>query len=209
MRPKLILVCGPWGSGTSVVAGVVMRLGGKGYGPFFRTSDERTPNSFELAPFRDTILSLASEETLALKPGAEKLAAASLEAFKDRLMRGEFGAYNPDAPIVLKCPLSALLIPEICAAFDTRLIYVVRPIQEIENSRIRRQWTPQLGAAGANLIYTRMFGLYIDHTFPTLFLRYRELLANASFEIDRIAAFCELRPHDAMREVARDLVRTT
>ena len=51
-------------------------------------------------------------------------------------------------PLFLKYPPSALLIPEICKVFATRLVYVLRPMQAIEATCERRNWAPQFGAAG-------------------------------------------------------------
>jgi hypothetical protein len=44
---KLILVTGPWSSGTTAVAGMLHEMGLNGIAPFFQTNDERTKNSFE------------------------------------------------------------------------------------------------------------------------------------------------------------------
>ena len=54
-RLKVILVCGPFGSGTSVVAGLLDRMGAFGLGPYFETDDPKTANSYESVPFRETI----------------------------------------------------------------------------------------------------------------------------------------------------------
>jgi hypothetical protein len=49
---KLILVCGPFGSGTTAVAGVLAGLGLPGIEPYFVSNDEHTPNTFESIAFR-------------------------------------------------------------------------------------------------------------------------------------------------------------
>ena len=140
---KLLLVCGPFGSGTTAVSGLLARLGAIGFGPYYQPADERTPDSHELIAFRDLMLTLASEETTTLKPGADVKAAP--EIFRDRIANQEFGAYDSSAgiPIFLKHPLAALIIPQICAVFETRLIYLVRPVRDIEASRRRRKWGAQ------------------------------------------------------------------
>jgi hypothetical protein len=107
---KLLLVCGPFGSGTTAAAGLVARLGAIGFGPYYQPTDERTPNSHELIAFRDLMLTLASEETTTLLPGADVKTA--LEIFRDRITNREFGAYDSSAgiPIFLKHPLAALIV---------------------------------------------------------------------------------------------------
>ena len=65
---KLLLVCGPFGSGTTAVAGLLANMGAVGPCPYHRTNDPRTPNSYELVAFRELVVALVSEETMLLKP---------------------------------------------------------------------------------------------------------------------------------------------
>ena len=188
-KPELVLVCGPWSSGTSAVAGLLANLGLDGLQPYFRTSDEKTRNSYESIPFRELIASLASEESAALT-AAPVTVAARLRDFRSAIAAGEFGprVLGAGKPIFLKYPLSAALIPPICATFNTRLVYVLRPMKEIEATRVRRGWPAHQGAAGAQRIYSHMFGALVEQRVPTMIVRYPEL-------VERPA------------EIARDLLR--
>jgi hypothetical protein len=200
---KLLLVCGPFGSGTTAVAGLLARLGAIGFGPYYRPTDERTPDSHELVAFRELILTLASEQTTTLLPGADIKTA--LERFRDRIAHQELGPYDESAaiPIFLKHPLSALIIPQICAAFETRLIYLVRPVRDIEASRRRRKWGAQYGAKAAGIIYSHMFNALINHSFPTTIVRYAELINSPLEHTRKLAAFAGLKSDaDATREAA-------
>jgi Sulfotransferase domain len=200
---KLLLVCGPFGSGTTAVAGLLARLGAIGFGPYYRPADERTPDSHELIAFRDLMLTLASEETTTLLPGADVKTA--LDRFRDRIANQELGAYDDGAAIsiFLKHPLAALIIPQICAAFETRLIYLVRPVRDIEASRRRRKWGAQYGAKAAGIIYSHMFNALINHAYPTTIVRYAELIERPLEHARRLAAFAGLKGDaDVMREAA-------
>ena len=200
---KLLLVCGPFGSGTTAVAGLLARLGAIGFGPYYQPADERTPDSHELIAFRDVMLTLASEETTTLKPGADVKTA--LAKFRDRIANQELGAYDGNAkiPIFLKHPLAALIIPQICTAFETRLIYLVRPVRDIESSRRRRKWGAQYGAKAAGIIYSHMFNALINHSIPTTIVRYAELINAPLDHARRLAAFAGLKSNpDVMREAA-------
>jgi hypothetical protein len=200
---KLLLVCGPFGSGTTAVAGLLARLGAIGFGPYYQPADERTPDSHELIAFRDLILTLASEETTTLLPGADVKVA--LDQFRDRIANQELGPYDKDSatPIFLKHPLAALIIPQICAAFATRLIYLVRPVRDIEASRRRRKWGAQYGAKAAGIIYSHMFNALINHAFPTTIVRYAELIERPLEHARQLAAFAGLKGDaDVMREAA-------
>jgi len=198
------VVCGPFGSGTSAVAGLLDRLGAIGFGPYFRTNDERTPNSFELLPFRETVQALVSEETLSLGNGARDRAPAVFEQLRARIENQELGHYDSrrDNPIFLKYPPAALLIPELGEAFAAKFIYVLRPIEEIEETRRRRNWPSRFGAPAANAIYARMFDALVKSTYPTLVLRYSELLGDPLKAARAVASFAAIpagskRLHDA------------
>lgn len=207
---KLILVCGPWSSGTTAVSGMLDQLGLDGVGPFFRTNDALTKNSFESIAFRAVINQLASEGTLKLKlPPKETLAA--LQNFRVQLVeRSEEHQAQTGAeasPIFLKYPLSALLIPQICKVFDTRLIYVLRPTAAIEATRARRNWPGNYGALGANILYSKMFQVMVDLAIPTLMVRYPELLAAPLQHAKQLAQYCGLSTDAAKLKAAAQFVR--
>jgi hypothetical protein len=200
---KLLLVCGPFGSGTTAVAGLLARLGAVGFGPYYQPADQLTPNSHELIAFRELLLTLASEETTTLLAGAD--VKAVLDKFRGRVANQEFGRYDSNAgiPIFLKHPLAALIIPQICATFETRLIYLVRPVRDIEASRRRRNWGAQYGAKAAGIIYSHMFNALINHSFPTTIVRYAELVNSPLDHARKLAAFAGLKSDvDVMREAA-------
>jgi hypothetical protein len=193
---KLLLVCGPWGSGTTAIAGLLQRLGAAGLEPYQYTFDARTRNSYESMAFRNVITRLADEKNVRIRDGADLIADAELRKFRDRFMIGA-GVARARRPIFLKHPLSALLLPQICKLFDTRLVYVVRPIADIEATRVRRKWGPQLGAEGAKIIYPHMFQTFVEYAFPTLIIRYTELLAYPEQHARTLSEFAGLTASEA------------
>lgn len=201
---KLVLVCGPWSSGTSAVAGMLDALGLDGVGPYFHTNDARTKNSFESQAFRQVVDSVASEAALRLTV-EPKAAVAALTRFREQL------AARPDAAqgrtLFLKYPLSALLIPQICRVFDTRLVYVLRPLKDIEATRVRRNWGEHLGRKGAQVLYSRMFEVLLDLPFPTMIVRYPELLRAPLPHARQLAAFCGVAPDEQRIAAAAAFVR--
>jgi hypothetical protein len=205
---RVLLICGPWGSGTTAVAGLAVQLGAIAFDPVFhfRTNDPRTPDSFEFMPFRTIILEHADEPTLTRRPSAPGAAQARLRFLQQRIEAQQFGAYDIDraAWIVFKYPLSALLLQEICEVFETRLVYVMRPPEQIEQTRRRRRWSaPQLGAAGAAVIYRLMADFEQTGAYPTLTIDYAALLASPLEHASRIARFLDLEPAPArLRQAA-------
>ncbi len=192
---KLLLICGPWGSGTSGVAGLLARLGAEGFGPFFMCNDRTRPNTYELVPFRNAMRPFLIEQTLSLVPNSEQKIESSLRSLRTRIENQEFGAYDiaSGPPIFLKYPLSALIIPQICNVFETKLIYVLRPFEAVEQTRLRRRWDPELGRKGAEVIYSAMFRALIENEYPTMILRYTELIKSPIKIAQGLMSFAELR----------------
>jgi hypothetical protein len=200
---NLILVCGPWSSGTTAVSGMLEQLGARGLPPYFLTNDPRTPNSFESETFREVIGELVDENTLGMRVDSAR-AQARLGDFRARLETGLAGSATP---LFLKYPLSAVLLPEICQVFSPRLVYLLRPLSEIEATRQRRGWPAQYGAAGAQVLYPRMFETLIDLQFPTLIVRYSELLAEPARHAATLAGFCGLSADEARLAATAAVVR--
>ena len=193
---KLVLVCGPWGSGTSAVAGLLQRIGALGLQPYFMTKDPHTPNSYESIPFRQTVLRYANLPTLSLIPRKPGAVQTGLRALQRRIEKQEFGPYDlhSNKPIFLKFPLSALMIPQICEVFDTKLIYVMRALEDIERTRTRRNWLSYYGAQGAAVIYGHMSAALKNHAYPTMQVDYSDLLASPTVNAKKIAQFSGLDP---------------
>jgi ABC-type dipeptide/oligopeptide/nickel transport system ATPase subunit len=184
---KILLVCGPYGSGTTAVAGLLANLGALGLGPYQRTNDPRTPNAYELLAFRELVLSLVSEETMSLKPDIS--IEAALSEFKDALVKRV--PQGEQRPIFLKHPASALIIPHICRVFDTRLIYLLRPIKDIEATRRRRSWF-RGAPRETRIIYMHMFDHFVNERSPTTMVRYTDLIEAPVEHARALAAFCGL-----------------
>jgi hypothetical protein len=204
---KAMLICGPWGSGTTAVAGLAARMGAAGFDPafHFRTADPRTPDSFELLPFRNLVLQHVDETRLLRKTSAPGVAQSSLHLLRHRIAMREYGNYDAagDPPVILKYPPSILLVPEISETFDIRLVYVMRPVEQIEQTRLRRNWAAHFGAAGATIIYRLMAEFSLIGKIPTLTIDYAALLADPMEHAGRLARFAGLEPTpDRMRDAA-------
>ena len=85
-----------------------------------------------------------------------------------------------------------VLIPDLGNAFKVRLVYVLRPLTDIEATRQRRNWPLHLGAAAAKVIYDSMFAVLVERAFPTILLRYREILAEPLRATEMLARFAGL-----------------
>ncbi len=192
---KVILVCGPWGSGTTAVAGLLDRLGAIGFGPYLQTNDPRTPNAYEFIPFREWVRRHVSVETLSYRGSRPEDIEADLRALRGRIERQEFGAYDPAAspPIFLKSPASAFLLPQICRVFDVKLISVIRPLRQIEQTRLRRGWPRHHGEMGAEVIYSHLSRMIDLRAHPHMRVDYAEIVGSPLDLARRLAEFAELK----------------
>jgi hypothetical protein len=196
---QLILVVGPWGSGSTAVVQVLMKLGAAVPGPWQPTIDPRTPNSYETVHFNRLLKSFADEETQSVTH--PELVIDGLTRFRDWV---EARRGDRDLQVVLKYALAATILPQICEVFDTRMVYVIRPLADIEATRIRRGWHAYYGAAGAGRIYSLMFQHLVDAPTPVHLIRYPDLLRDPEREIRALAAFAELPyAHEAVEALAR------
>ena len=206
---KLILVSGAWSSGTTAVAGALHHLGYTGFGPFVTLLDERTPLSYELAPFRELVMSLASEEHVTITAPSEAHVRDSITRFKRMIVAGRFGAYDEASspPIFLKFPLSALLIPWLAEQFDVRLLVVARPMHAIERTLQRRGWPARYGAAGAKKLYSSIFTAILEHGLPAQIVQYPSLLQAPGPQLHAMAEFCGYVPDAPAFERAERFIR--
>lgn len=208
-KPRLILVCGPWSSGTTAVAGMLHKLGLKGMGPFFKTNDERTQNSYESLAFRNAIQSIASEGQVELTV-PRKQALERMVAFRDQVVAQVYGGESGiegAPPIFLKFPLSAVAIPEIGKVFQTRMVYVVRSLKDIEATRVRREWPEYLGTMGAQKIYSEMFKALVNLPIPTQLIRYPELLARPRMHAKLLSDWAGIAPDETKIRLATEFVK--
>ncbi|HSH89383.1 MAG TPA: hypothetical protein VK996_05330 [Ramlibacter sp.] len=191
-KVPLVLVCGPWSSGTSAVAGLLAKAGLQAPGPYVAVNDPKTPATYEMKAFQQVLRGLASEETLKRTASSADIVRA-LQQFRDTALRDAPG------PIMLKHALTAVMLPELAQVFDVRVVAVVRPLDAIESTRVRRRWKPSMGAAGAKVVYKQVFEYIANSETPFTVVRYSELLSNPEAALDGLARFCGLAMSDKNR----------
>jgi hypothetical protein len=95
---------------------------------------------------------------------------------------------------MLKHGLAALFLPELCEVFDVRLVGVLRPLADIEATRLRRKWWPSFGEAGARVIYRALFDHIVNATTPYHLVRYQSLMSEPQGELSQLLNFCGYAP---------------
>jgi hypothetical protein len=206
---KIIFIAGSWGSGTTSVIGALNSLGAPTLGPFFESNDPKTLNTFELIPFRNLILQYVDEPTIKYKDNYSTDFVPALKRFKKELKKHAWPG-NPDSKdkiLVLKTPLASICLPEICSVFDTKIIVVHRPFEEIEASRIRRNWHTLYGSLGAQHIYNKIFSDTIKYKLSFLGISYSDFVNNTEQSLKNISDYCDLESNHNNLENAAAFVR--
>ena len=206
---RILLVSGPWGSGTTAVAGLLARLGVISFGPYFESNDPRTRNTYEFLPFREVVRRHVCVRTLCRGNSAAEEVEHDFRALRGRIEEQEFGPYKPNAsvPILFKSPPSAFLLREICRVFDLRLIVVRRSLEQIEKSRLRRGWEPQFGKLGAETIYRHISDATASCALPLIAINYDDVLSSPMSVAQRLAEFSQIGPTPDQIETAARFVR--
>ena len=193
---RLTLISGPWGSGTSALAGAIAHLGIMAPEPYFVIRDDpRTPITYENSLFRETILGVTEEHNL-IRTRSSAAIKEALQVFKKNL-QGKCNL-SENNQILLKLPLSAIVLDEISQVFQTKLVICLRPIADIEKSRQRRKWPAHFGAQGGRIIYAQLMEhIANNQDCKTLMIRYKDLLASPQLELRKASDFLELNPSEA------------
>jgi hypothetical protein len=191
---KVLFVCGPWGSGTSIVTRILIRLGAIGLSPYVDSRDPKTGNSYESVVYWDVLLGLANDRTFSLLKD-KKVVFSELAQFRKNL-EDQAAASDlklNETPIVLKSALTCLFIEELNQIFDAKFIFVRRDVEEIEFGRIRRGWESFLGGEGARKAYGVMNKYSRWKKGKIYTVKYRDLLESPIKEVEKLAKFCNLK----------------
>lgn len=202
-KRRLVLVCGPWSSGTSALAGFLAQAGLAAPGPYFAVNDERTPATYEMQAFRQVLMGLASEKTY-VRRVAPAQALEALGAFRDGPLAEacRTAGLADDQPVLLKHALAVLFLPELAELFDLQLVGVLRPYAAIEETRRRRQWSANFGQAGATRVYGAMFQHLVDAPTAYCLVRYADLTAEPARVLRQLAGFCRIKVTAAQQQAA-------
>lgn len=200
-QPQVICVLGNWSSGTTAVTGYLGRLGANTCPPHVLTNDPSTPDSFESLAFRNACAETIDEIALQKIGSRNRFRNWMVSWINDR--KGEAGGVTH---IVLKHPLSAFLIPEINDACAPKWVMVTRRFQDIENTRLRRQWHPTYGAAGAHKVYSSAYGQLIEEGQSFLTVAFSEFRVKRQTR-EQLISHVGIAPSTAQMTAAESWVR--
>ncbi|MGO4917732.1 hypothetical protein [Pseudogemmobacter sp. W21_MBD1_M6] len=200
---RVVLVLGPWSSGSTAVVGYLARIGAWTCPPHQLTNDPLTPDSHEPKAFRDALCSVFDEITLNPTRPVE-----FFTEFFATWLRAEQSVCQSlgHTTIALKHPLSAFAIPQILSICDPEILVVVRPIGQIEKTRKRRGWHPVYGADGARRIYGSIFSSLIGAGRSFSAVSYPDFLANPATRL-KLCQVANLSPGSEKIRAAENWLR--
>jgi hypothetical protein len=191
---KVILVVGSWGSGTSALAGSLCHLGIPGFGPYWQTKDPRTPNTYELNPFRNLLIRYINQRELVFPSNQKENLRIELVEFRNQLEEGLYGKWQEgtEKRVMLKFPLAAFCLPQLCDVFDVDIIVSLRRFDDIEATRQRRGWGENYGKKGAQIIYPTLFADMLQMQKSYLAVGYTDLVLHPKKTLQKIVNYCDL-----------------
>ena len=198
---KTILILCSWSSGSTAVAGFLDRCGGHTCPPHFSTSDPKTPNPYESLALRNALHELIDIETPKFQQkGSEK----AFEQFFCKWIgeQKQLAKNIGKTFLVLKHPLKIFALGIIERYVDAKILIVRRPLQEIEQTCIRRKWPDVYGKKGASIIYEKIDD-YLKDKQDFLSINYDDFLRKET-QREQIMKYFELSPSDDQRKTAND-----
>lgn len=183
---RTILVVGNWSSGTTAVTGYLSQLGGYTCRPTIKTSDPRTPDSHESVEFRHAVAAIYDELSLERIGDPKEFSTWFAPWLTQQHRRATL---NGRDFVALKHPLSAFLIAEIYDICRPLVVLVKRPYDEIENTRLRRQWAPNYGKSGAEAIYPKALSTFAEEEIPFLSINFNDFRKSQEAR-DGLVNFC-------------------
>ena len=197
---KTILILCPWSSGSTAVAGFLDRCGGHTCPPHFSTNDPKTPNPYESLALRNALHNLIDIESPTFE---QKGAEVVFEKFFSKWIEEQktLAKNIGKTFLVLKHPLKIFALHIIEKYIDPHFLVVTRPIEEIEQTRIRRKWPDVYGRKGAILIYKKI-DEYFSRNQKFLKIEYDDFRHN-DMQHKLVIDFFELNPTESQRKSAK------
>jgi len=191
-KMKLLIICGPWGSGSSALTGSLANAGFYAPEPYHSVPDPLTPETFETDAFRLALSPFVSEYDLK-KIGHSKDVINSLLNFKKDFLDKLQNKLPLDKPFfMLKHPTSAFFLDELLEIFDIKVLIVLRNYRDIEATRNRRGWPSCFGIEGATVIYNKIFYFLTNNPIKFHSIRYTDLITNPAQVLSEISCFLDI-----------------
>ncbi len=193
-----ICILAPWSSGSSALAGFLHHCGAHTCPPHLFSNDERTLNTFESLAYRNQLhqlikIQFPDKDKCSFHPSTKR------DAFEDFFSewiqsQSEIATNLNKTHIVLKHALQTFALTSLTKFIQPKFIVLERPVEEIEKTRKRRNWTPEHGELGAMSIYSETRNYFDKTKAPHLTLSFDEFRKKEKTR-EALLKFCEMSPH--------------
>ena len=144
-----VCILAPWSSGSSALAGFLHHCGAHTCPPHLLSNDKRTPNTFESLAYRNKLhefikINFPNRETCEFTPSAD---CSIFEIFFSEWIQNqsEIATNLNKTHIVLKHALQTFALNSLTKFIEPKFIVLERSIEEIERTRVRRNWSAEHG----------------------------------------------------------------
>ena len=205
-----ICILAPWSSGSSALAGFLHHCGAHTCPPHFFSNDERTLNTFESLSYRNQLhelikIQFPDKDKCSFHPSTKR------DAFEDFFSewiqsQSEIATNLNKTHIVLKHALQTFALNSLTKFIEPKFIVLERPVEEIEKTRERRNWTAEHGKLGAMSIYSETRN-YFDRTKTAHFIISFDEFRKKEKTREALLKFCEMSPHIDQLKNANSFLR--
>jgi hypothetical protein len=200
---KTILILSSFSSGSTAIAGFLEQCGAYLCPPLTTTNDPLTPSVKEPVEYREILVSCINEFSLR----RQQPNSVFLEFFaRWHPIQSARASEAGSKTVLLKHPLQAFFLDEIFKVCDPKLVLVHRPFNNIEATRLRRQWHPVYGKAGARVIYNSLYSKLHGGSKSYISVPYQSFLENLAMQND-LLSFCSMNPTPSELSEARKFLR--
>jgi len=200
---KTIVIIASWGSGSTAVTGFLDKCGAYSCPPHLHTIDERTPSSYESLAYGKELAKLFDKYTFKEIGKSEDFVKFFETWWEDECTKAELLGHSS---IVIKHPLQTFVLPYLKEKLKPSFVFVTRPFEEIENTRIRRNWHPIMGSDGAKHIYSVAYNFFTLSSCPFISIPFNEFRSDTKIR-KKMLDFVDLSPSAKQIKNAEDFLR--
>jgi hypothetical protein len=200
---KTIVIIASWSSGSTAVTGYLDKCGAYSCPPYLNTVDERTPNSYESLAYGKELAKLFDGFTFKEIGKSEDFVNFFETWWVNECAKAEKLGFSS---IVLKHPIQTFVLPYLKKKLNPSFVFVTRPFDEIENTRIRRNWHPIMGSDGAKHLYSVAFNFLTVSSCPFITIPFNAFKSDRELR-NKMLDFVKLSPSQKQIQSAESFLR--
>ena len=208
---QTIFILCSYSSGSSAITGFLEKCGAHTCPPHYWTRDSQTKVSYENIALKEKLESLFPLDSSPMFQQKGDLQTFSSFFSKWYAMQKVICKGIGKHIISIKHPLTVFVLEQILQTVDNpHFIILTRPLEEIENTRLRRNWTEVYGRKGAQIIYEKisehMDKIKNNSKTPVFEISYHDLCNNEK-QRNNLVSFCDFTIDSEKLKTASQFLR--